>query len=65
MASNTNKRNKGDGTLGPQKYLGNQYSQKSLHDPDNAYNSENLNSPNRPNEYDLVLMKKKREEMNQ
>lgn len=59
MASNTNRRNKGDGTLGPQKYLGNQYSQKSLHDPENAYNPENLNTLNRPNEYDLANLRTK------
>jgi len=59
MSSNANKRNTGSGTLKPQKYWGNPYSQRSLNDPDNAYNWENLNSNNRPNEYELVNLKSK------
>lgn len=59
MSSNANKRNAGSGTLKPQKYLGNPYSQKSLNDPDNAYNWEKLNSNNRPNEYELSSLDKK------
>lgn len=57
MASNTNKRNKGNGTLGPQKYLENPYRQKSMHDSENAYNTETLNTINRPNEYDLANLR--------
>jgi len=54
MLKNEKKSNTGSGTLGPQKYLGNPFSQKSLNDPDNPYNWEKLNSNNRPNEYDLA-----------
>lgn len=59
MSSNAYKRNKGKGTLKPQNYEGNPYSQRSLNDPENAYNWENLNSMNRPNEYDLANLHNK------
>lgn len=60
MSSNANKRNRGSGTMKPQKYFGNPYSHRSLNDPDNAYNWEKLNTNNRPNEYDLANLNDKK-----